>query len=160
MKYFLWKNENFEKKLKLLNIVPIVIPRWKSCSKLNQIWIFMQIWKNMKNFMMCQWNIFSWKHEKFEKNEKYLKSFLLWFYGENLAQNWNRFDISYKFEKIMKNFMMCQFVHHETFVCHEPSELESSTSLPGGNLVDGLPPVVSWGRGRFEIFLWFLRNFV
>ena len=39
----------------------------------------------------------------------------------------------------MKNFMMCQFVHHETFVCHEPSELESSTSLPGGNLVDGLP---------------------
>ena len=38
---------------------------------------------------------------------------------------------------------MCQFVHHETFVCHEPSELESSTSLPGGNLVDGLPPVVS-----------------
>ena len=45
--------------------------------------------------------------------------------------------------KNMKNFMMCQFVHHETFVCHEPSELESSTSLPGGNLVDGLPPVVS-----------------
>ena len=38
---------------------------------------------------------------------------------------------------------MCQFVQHETFVCHEPSELESSTSLPGGNLVDGLPPVVS-----------------
>ena len=43
----------------------------------------------------------------------------------------------------MKNFMMCQFVHHETFVCHEQNELESSTSLPGGNLVDGLPPVVS-----------------
>ena len=46
--------------------------------------------------------------------------------------------------KNMKNFMMCQFVHHETFVCHEPSELESSTSLPGGNLVDGLPPASSF----------------
>ena len=43
----------------------------------------------------------------------------------------------------MKNFMMCQFVHDETFVFHEHSELESSTSLPGGNLVDGLPPVVN-----------------
>ena len=46
--------------------------------------------------------------------------------------------------------MMCQFVHHKTFVFHEHSKLESSTSLPGGNLVDGLPPVVS--RGPFEIF--------
>ena len=52
----------------------------------------------------------------------------------------------------MKNFMMCQFVHHETFVCHEPSELESSESLLGENLVDGLPPVVSFYIIRFEEF--------
>ena len=45
--------------------------------------------------------------------------------------------------KSMKNFMMCQFVHHETFVCHGKNKLESSTSLPGGNLVDGLPPALS-----------------
>ena len=53
----------------------------------------------------------------------------------------------------MKKFVMCQFVHHETLVCHEPSELESSTSLPGGNLVDGLPPVVNscCGLGRHDV---------
>ena len=38
---------------------------------------------------------------------------------------------------------MSQFIHHETFVCPGQHKLESSTSLPGGNLVDGLPPVVS-----------------
>ena len=43
--------------------------------------------------------------------------------------------------------MMCQFIHHETFVCPEQNKLESSTSLPGGNLVDGLPPAV----GLFSI---------
>ena len=31
---FWWKNEIFEKRLKILKIVPIVILRWKSCSKL------------------------------------------------------------------------------------------------------------------------------
>ena len=36
--------------------------------------------------------------------------------------------------------------------------LVSSTSLPGGNLVDGLPPALS--RKFFEIFLWFPRNSV
>ena len=58
--------------------------------------------KNMKNFMMCQWNIFceKWKIWKTVKTIK--KSFRLWFYAENLARNWTKFEFSCKFEKIWK----------------------------------------------------------
>ena len=47
------------------------------------------------------------------------------------------------FRSFLYILVACSLGHGHNSACHEMDELKSSTSLPGGNQVDGLPPVSS-----------------
>ena len=105
----MWKKWKFWKNLKILKVRSDCDFALKI---LLETGLNLKFHANLKKYEKLQdvsMKHFLWKMKKWKKS----KSFRLWFYAENLARNWSKFEISCKFEKIWKT----SWCVNETFFC-------------------------------------------